>query len=345
MCTRETCCTESWRRFTGRCRWSGSISTQCAVGRQAGVIEHTLFACDRLSLVISPKSTIFCSDVKTETLLRRGLLELGINFGVSRRTRDSGGGSRRAVGLMRKRLCKAAKRSKRLAVIRRHTKKASSLHSTSIWYAPASELWEWALRHPPCKASNRAPRMPCAPSRVTSGIAIGLPSDPTVQAGIVRQAVAGVQAQFILVCPHARARAWMEALPRAASRQELPLVEDSGPMRAVMCVLFDAGWFPLHPTNWKQAGGEGVFWSFTGVGDSAELIQVLSRDIRSVHRARAATHWNGAGFENGCDVSTVKQHLCFFPRNENHAMCTAHGSYGRLLAEGSRRGASARRVG
>ena len=46
-----------------------------------------------------------------------------------------------------------------------------------------------------------------------------------------------------------------------------------GPVRAVMCVLLDAGWFPLHPTNWKQSGGEGVFWSFTDAGDSAELIQ------------------------------------------------------------------------
>ena len=57
-----------------------------------------------------------------------------------------------------------------------------------------------------------------------------------------------------------------------------------------MGVLFDAGWFSLHPMNWKKAGGEGVYWSFTGVGDSAELLQVLSRDILSVHWARAATY-------------------------------------------------------
>ena len=68
-----------------------------------------------------------------------------------------------------------------------------------------------------------------------------------------------------------------------------------GPARAVMCVLFDAGWFPLHPTNGKQAGRDGVYWSFTGVGDSAELIQVLSRDVVSANWARAATHWDGAG--------------------------------------------------
>ena len=64
--------------------------------------------------------------------------------------------------------------------------------------------------------------------------------------------------------------------------------------------LFAAGWFPLHPTNWKQAGGEGVHWSFTGVGDSAELIQVLSRDILSVH-------------------SIIKQHLRFFEKRENQS--------------------------
>ena len=75
-----------------------------------------------------------------------------------------------------------------------------------------------------------------------------------------------------------------------------------------MCVFFDACWFPLHPTNWKQAGGEGVYWSFTGVGDSAELIQVLSRDILSVHWDRTATHWDGVDLDKGCDISTVKQH-------------------------------------
>ena len=26
-----------------------------------------------------------------------------------------------------------------------------------------------------------------------------------------------------------------------------------------MCVLLDAGWFSLHPTNWKQAGVAGVY--------------------------------------------------------------------------------------
>ena len=98
-----------------------------------------------------------------------------------------------------------------------------------------------------------------------------------------------------------------------------------GPMKAVMCVLFDAGWFLIHFMNWKWAGREGVGWSFTGVGYSAELIQVLSRDILSVHWARAATHWDGAGLERGCADSIVKQHLRFLQHCENHAM------YGGLL--------------
>ena len=88
-----------------------------------------------------------------------------------------------------------------------------------------------------------------------------------------------------------------------------------------MCVYFDAGWFPLHPTNWKQAGGEGVFWSFTGVGESAELIQVLSRDILSVHWARAATHWDGVALEKGCDVS-IQAALVDFSRNVGTTPCT-----------------------
>ena len=43
--------------------------------------------------------------------------------------------------------------------------------------------------------------------------------------------------------------------------------------------------------DWKQAGGKGVYWSFTGVGGSAELIQALSRGILSVRWACVATHW------------------------------------------------------
>ena len=62
-------------------------------------------------------------------------------------------------------------------------------------------------------------------------------------------------------------------------------MEARGPMRAVMGVLYDAGWFPLHPTNGKRAGEDVVNWSFAGVGDSAKMIQVLSRDILAVHWA------------------------------------------------------------
>ena len=128
----------------------------------------------------------------------------------------------------------------------------------------------------------------------------------------MRQAVAGVLAHCWRVCPHARAQSLDE--PRAALRRELPLDEGS------------RFWFPLHRTSWKQAAGEGVYWSLTGVGYSAELIQVLSRDILSVHWALAATHWDGAGLERGCDVSIIKQHLRFFETRENHAM------YGALLS-------------
>ena len=51
-------------------------SQGAAVGRQTAVIKQEVeaaeiitFACDRLSLVISPKLTICCPDGKTETLL------------------------------------------------------------------------------------------------------------------------------------------------------------------------------------------------------------------------------------------------------------------------------------
>ena len=55
------------------------------------------------------------------------------------------------------------------------------------------------------------------------------------------------------------------------------LDEGSGSMRAVMCMLFGAGWFPVHPSNWKEAGVAGVYWPLIGAGNSAETIE-LSRD-------------------------------------------------------------------
>ena len=173
---------------------------QCVVGRQTAMVKRVVeaaeivtFACDRLSLLISPKSTICCSNVKSEALLRRGLLELGISVGVTRRTRDlgvdTGGGSRRSVGVMRKRLCKAAKRSRRLAVIRRHTKKASSLHSTNIW--PCASFGAAGMGIAPSTMQGirtRAAGAVCPKSGrcVTSSIAIGLlhNADPAVQTGI-----------------------------------------------------------------------------------------------------------------------------------------------------------------
>ena len=129
------------------------------------------FAFDRLSLVISPMSTICCSDVKMDPPLRRGLLELGILFGVTRRARDLGvgseGGARRAVGVERKRLCKAAKPSKRLGVVRRHTKKSVP----SPWQQQLAVLQLWGGEHGYCafhhrKVSDRALRTPRAPSLV-----------------------------------------------------------------------------------------------------------------------------------------------------------------------------------
>ena len=61
-----------------------------------------------------------------------------------------------------------------------------------------------------------------------------------------------------------------------------------------------------------QAGDAVRYWSFTGVRDSAGLVELLSHDIMSVHWSHAATHCDGAGLEKGCDGSTIKQHLRFF---------------------------------
>ena len=180
--------------------------------------EIITFACDR-----PPKSTHCCSDVKTETLLRRGLLELGISLSVTRRTRDlkvdTEGGSRRAVGVMRKRLFKAAKRCRRFAVTLFY-KKGSRLHSTTI--SPCSSFGAAGMGFAPSTMQgirSRAADVVCSKSGVcvTFGIAIGLShnADPVVQARIecVKQWLV-LMAQLRRISSHARAQS-LEAEARA----------------------------------------------------------------------------------------------------------------------------------
>ena len=310
---------------------------QRVVGRQTAVIEQMVeaaeiitFACDRLNLVISPSRPIVVLTLKTESIFRRGLLELGFSFGFARRTRDlgvdMGGGSRRAVGVMRKRLCKAAKRGRRLAAIRRHTMTASALHSTNI--APSS------VRGIRSRAADAV--CPKHGGCVSSSIAISLlnNADPAVQAGIECVKQWSVHWQTLMNRTRVR-RTWklsLEQLRDGMSRW----MKVRGAVRAVVCVLFDGGWFPLQPTNWKQAGREGVYWSFTSVGHSAELIQDLSRGILS---RCVGPVWRPIGMEKVLRkgvTSPLSSSICvfiFYEKRENHAV------YGALLtaAAGPRR--------
>ena len=192
---------------------------QCAVGRQTAVIEQMVeaaeiitFACDRVSLVISPESTTRCPDVGTQALLRRGLLERWINVGFTTRTRDlgvdTGGGSRRSVGVM---------------------KWAVSAPSTIQGIRTRAE-------DAVCPESGRCEN--------TSSIAIGLPynADPVVQAGIegVKQWLVFWQNSDEYVRTRVR-RAWR--LSPEQLRDGSRWLKVRGPMRAVMCVLFDAALF------------------------------------------------------------------------------------------------------
>ena len=185
--------------------------------------EIITFACDR-----PPKSTHCCSDVKTETLLRRGLLELGISLSVTRRTRDlkvdTEGGARRAVGVMRKRLCTAAKRRRRLGVIRCQiflTKKGPASTAPLFRHVPALERRAWASHLPPCKASDRALRTSCAPSlacvcvsRLALPLVCPTARTPSCRPGLSRQTVVGFMAQLRRISSHARAQS-LEAEPQA----------------------------------------------------------------------------------------------------------------------------------
>ena len=159
----------------------------------------------------------------------------------------------------------ARPRSKRLAVMRRHNlKKASSLHSTNIW--PCSSFGAVGMGDAPSTVQgirSRAADAVCPKSgRCVSSIAIGLPhkADPAVQARFE------CVKQWLVFWHHADEfartrvrRAWrlsLEQLRDGSSRW----IKVRSPMRAVMCVLFDAGWFPLHSTYWMQAEGEGACW-------------------------------------------------------------------------------------
>lgn len=66
-----------------------------------------------------------------------------------------------------------------------------------------------------------------------------------------------------------------------------------------MFVLLDANWFPLHPSNWRQAGEPVTYWSFTEVGGSSEVVEQLSTDIMTVYWRRSASHSDGASLDMG----------------------------------------------
>ena len=153
MHTRETCSTESWRSPQDGASGQDDLA-QCAVGRQTAVImqmveaaEITTFACDRFSPVLSPKSTICCSDVKTDALDRS-------RHGRTRKTcgwsdEETPVQSHEARGSL-----PFVVTPKRLPV--------STIPTSG--HAPALELWILELRPPPCNVSGRALRVPCVPS-------------------------------------------------------------------------------------------------------------------------------------------------------------------------------------
>ena len=151
--SRETCYTESWRRSTGRCSWSGSTST-LTIWQMVEAAEIITFDSETEPGHLAHVDHALLRR-QDRSVTSEELLEVGINVVVARRTRDlgvdTGGGSRRAVGVMRKRLCKAAKRSRWLT-----PKKRPVSTAPTSGYAPALVLRDWALCHPPCKASDRA---------------------------------------------------------------------------------------------------------------------------------------------------------------------------------------------
>ena len=228
---------------------------QCAVGRQTVVIRKMLeaaqiitFGCDRPNLGISPTSTFCCSVVEKFVVAADPFQRHAED---SRPSSGHGWWCQACCADHEKALVKAAKRSRRLGVIRCHTKEASGLHGTNSGTAPVLELRAWTSRLPPTQGTrSRAADAICPKSCrcVTSSNAAGLPhnADPAVQVGIQR-----VKQWLVIWNENQRTRvpkAWRVSLEQLRT-----------------CILFDASWFLLLPRTWKEAGDAGVNWSFTEV--------------------------------------------------------------------------------
>ena len=135
-------------------------------------------------------------------------------------SRKGEGGAGRAVSVIRKRLCKAAKRSKRLGVIRRHTKKASSPTAPTLGLVAALGRQARVSRPPACNASDRSLRMPVCPKAdrcVTSSIALRLPTmwTPLCRPGS-SASNGGLSSGTTWMNFNARACAGLDVEPRAA---------------------------------------------------------------------------------------------------------------------------------
>ena len=160
---------------------------------------------------------------------------------------------------MRKRLCKATKRSKTLAVIRRHTKKASSLHS-NIW--PCSSFGAAGMGIAPSTMQgirSRAADAVCPKSGRCVHVQYCHWFAPTLRAppcwAGLRASSSGQCFGKALMNMSTRAQS-LQGQRRAAPRRDFLLDEGSGSLDGGHVCLFLS----------TQRGGEGVYWSFYGCG-------------------------------------------------------------------------------
>ena len=297
----------------------------------------------KLKLTISPKTVVVSSSKDLANKLGVRMTDLGIQHTQARIARDLGidaaGGKVRSVVVQKSRLLKAKRRTAKLKVLSKMGAKATKLYATNIW--PSASYGSLGMGMAPGHIKKlRSQAGQAALGRVgqcsTTAIAVAFRahSDPAIRARL------DIILQWLKLwgrCSEERKEAiqriWAKQLRLLQGRMKWCSVH--GPIRAVIATLVDIGWMPVTANCWRGSlefdvvDGEPLWWKFTGVGDYRELIDAIARSAMIGHWRVAACHMDGAGMEDGVDLTALKKHLKHYQgigADDRHAALTTIAS-------------------